>query len=229
GSAAPTVVFDASGNVYVSFMAATFLGSQPRLTNPDSDQRKFGFQSNNGIFVAKSTNGGLSFATPVPVVEHVFTGTQVFFECFPSMAVDSLGHLYVVWNRFYPNGQFPGDTGSVGGSDVMIAVSTNEGASWTTQLRTRAGTGAGTGVVSVIQDPIDFNSDEPGEGRGFIGFPSVTVGAGDAIYVGTNTGGFFTVYSSTDGAASFKTPNFTVLRGTPFDYNGTQVRPDATF
>ena len=69
GAAAPSVVFDAQGDVFVSFMAATYLGAQPDLTNPASSQRAFGFLADNGIFVAKSTDGGLSWNTPVAVVE----------------------------------------------------------------------------------------------------------------------------------------------------------------
>ena len=35
GAANPIVRFDAQGRVFVSFMAATFLGETPALTNPD--------------------------------------------------------------------------------------------------------------------------------------------------------------------------------------------------
>ena len=264
GAAAPTVAFDAAGNLYVSFMAVTFLGPQPAVTNPDSTQRKAGFQSNNGIFVSEINTATLiadlqAGNTPTwntaTVVSHIYTNnTPVFFDTFPSMAIDTtgsaatnpnFGHLYVTWARFYPNGQFPGDSNAVGGSDVEIAVSKDQGASWQTQLQNVPGTGPGTGLVSAIQDPNDFNNEGgAGSGRGELGVSTVTVGAGGVVYVSTFTGGNFTVYSSQNGAlsttqitshgpilvSSFSQPNFDGLpqQGSPFDFNYTLVEPDAT-
>ena len=39
GAANPIVKFDGQGHVFVSFMAATFLGARPNLTDPDNTQR----------------------------------------------------------------------------------------------------------------------------------------------------------------------------------------------
>ena len=51
GAANPIAQFDGEGHVFVSFMAATFLGPLPALTNPTGgSQRALGLQSNNGDF-----------------------------------------------------------------------------------------------------------------------------------------------------------------------------------
>lgn len=68
GAGNPTLRFDDQGHVFVSYEAATFLGPQPPLTNPttrdpvtDVRTRTFGFQANNGIFVVRSDDGGLTW------------------------------------------------------------------------------------------------------------------------------------------------------------------------
>ena len=54
GAANPMVRFDSQGHVFVSFMAATFKGPQPALTNADfGDRGLSGIQSNNGVFVSQ--------------------------------------------------------------------------------------------------------------------------------------------------------------------------------
>jgi hypothetical protein len=172
GEADPKVAFDAAGNVYVSFLAATFFGKQPALTDPDPSQRADGFTSSNGIYVAMSTTGGATWGTPVAVVEHTSTGTPVFFEDAPALAVDTasgtpnFGDLYVTWSRFYPPGQFPGDPNSTAGSDVMLAISTSQDApgSWVTQYQnlplgdvttsTTAVTTTGTPTTITVSTPL---------------------------------------------------------------------------
>jgi hypothetical protein len=58
----PVARFDDQGHVYVAFMAATFFGPKPGLIYDTSlsgaiQKRSFGFQANNGIFVAESDDG----------------------------------------------------------------------------------------------------------------------------------------------------------------------------
>ena len=112
--------FDDQGHVFVTFMAATFLGLKPPITNADFQDRALpGVQSNNGIFMARSDDGGLNWQPPVPVVSHLYDGQhQVFFEVIPDLAIDTFqtlpngqpnpnyDYLYVVWTRIYPAGQF---------------------------------------------------------------------------------------------------------------------------
>jgi hypothetical protein len=337
-AAAPTVVFDAAGGVHISFMAVTYLGEQPILPNPDSNQRLFGFTSNNGIFVVSSDDGGTTWGPARAVVSHTFPGDPVVatvqpgaagspeiqtvrvlgtdggftlkfrgastsllagasatavqnalsalipiagdpkvvgdegsvtvtasgsagdvtytitfggtlasadmdqitatfavpFETFPSMAVDTspkladgvtanpnFGNLYVAWSRFYPPGQFPKQAASTSGSDVFVAVSSDGGQNWTTQLRT---TGANAGR-SVILDARYFNNGTGGVGRGFVTFPTVTVGAGGDVYVSTYAGGEFTVYHSSNGARSFTPPDYNSQTGLPFPTLGGIIVP----
>src|SRR5438034_1227465 len=68
GAAGPVVHFDDQGHLFVSYMAATFLGAKPPLTDPDAGAgTRLGFQANNGVFVARSDNGGLTWDVPVAV------------------------------------------------------------------------------------------------------------------------------------------------------------------
>src|SRR5262249_32936520 len=74
GAANPTVKFDSQGHVFVCYMAATFLGDLPAITNPGSGQRPLGFTANNGIFVNRSDDGGLTWKSPTVVSNSTFEG-----------------------------------------------------------------------------------------------------------------------------------------------------------
>ena len=161
GAANPTLVFDDQGHVFVSYEAATFLGPQPPLTNPTTIDpvtqertRTYGFQANNGIFVVRSGDGGLTWGTPVAVASHLYTTTPVPFEINADLAIDLYhtlpggqpnpyyGEMYVTWARYYPAGDFPGEPGSGGGSDIMFSESHDGGQAWETQLTTNPLNGA---------------------------------------------------------------------------------------
>ncbi len=215
GAASPVAQFDAQGHVFVSFAAATFLGSLPPITDPGGGPpRALGLQSNNGIFVARSDDGGLTWDTPVAVASHLYDGQhKVFFEIKPDLAIDTFrdlpdgqpnpyyGSLYEVWSRYYPMGQFQGDQPGTG-SDIMLAVSRDSGQTWQTQLQPQTGTGI---PVSVISGNSNLN-DAPAEGVGHFNWAQVTVGPQGDVYVvqGPAT---FGIYHSTDGGASFTQPN----------------------
>ncbi len=236
GAASPTVVFDAQGGVHVSFQAATFLGTLPTLTAPDSSQRRRGFLANNGIFVSSSTDGGRTWDAPVAVASHLYTpgGPKVPFEVYPAIAVDTsstlpdgrpnpnVGSLYVAWARFYPPGQFPGQTTSSSGSDVMLAVSRDGGATWQTQTQIDPSTRL---LRSVILDPNFKDNGTGGEGRGFITFPAVTVGRGGDVYVSTFAGGNFTIYHSANGGRTFTPPDYNGQTGLAFPTITTNIVP----
>jgi hypothetical protein len=232
GAANPTVRFDGQGHVFISFMAATFLGPQPPLTNPDffnpvrnASDRQYGFQSDNGIFVARSDDGGQTWLQPTAVVTHTYDGQHpVFFDIIPDLAIDTFqtlpngqfnpnyGHLYVAWTRIYPSGQFPGEPDPGGGGDLMIAVSQDQGRSWTTKLEDPKVLGNNfleknaTGPVTVIQDALNFGKGLP-EGITAMDVARLTLGPEGDIYVTSFGDGDFTVHHSTDGAASFDPPN----------------------
>ena len=238
GAASPTVRFDDAGHVFVSFMAATFLGPQkPALTNPASPERQFGFKSNNGIFVARSDDGGLGWTAPVAVVSHSYSGADVPFEVMPDFAVDTsatlpsgqpnprYGALYVTWVRLYPSGQFPGQPGldrrqrrHDRGLDRRRGHLDDEAATRPpdrdrhqagSRFRDRLG-------VSVIKDPDNGTNATSAPGRGFIFFPHVALGPEGDIYVSLFGAGDFIVFHSNDGGATFRAPDRTKPFGMPF-------------
>jgi hypothetical protein len=229
GAADPKVSFDSQGHVYLSFMAATFLGTlKPNQTDPSGSQRKRGFQSNNGVFVARGdvqSDGSVSWNAPVAVASHLYGGTDLPFDVMPDSAVDTSGNVYVTWARFYPMGQYPGANPNVNNSDVMIAVSKDGGQTWTTQLQTEAGTGLS---VSAIRDPVYTGQDAGSAGRGFLAWPHVAVGGGANVYVATYSGGNFAVFHSSDGGASFTAPDYNNSLGLPFFQQGGTVLPFGT-
>jgi hypothetical protein len=220
GAANPIAKFDGQGHVFVSFMAATFLGTQPPLTNPDvynpvtnSSDRVDGFTSNNGIFVTRSDDGGLTWNQPVAVSSHTYLGQQVFFEINPDLAIDTFpqlpdgqpnpndGNLYVVFSRVYPVGQFPGHPEIDGSIDIMIAASRDGGQSWQLKLQPQPGTGL---PVTTIQDP-ENTSGLPG--LSVVDQPHITIGPEGDLYVSNSGDGDFTIHHSTDGGASFVGPD----------------------
>jgi hypothetical protein len=222
GAATPVVRFDGQGRVFVSFQAATFLGPLAPLTSligGGATGRPLGFKSNNGTFVARSDDGGLTWNQPVAVTSHLYDGVNpVPFELNPDLAVDTFrnlpdgranpnyGNLYEVWARFYPAGQFPGEPTATGGSDVFLAVSRDGGQTWQVQLQQLPGTGL---LVSVIQKGGDSpNSGGVPPGFGFVTFPHPTVGPDGDVYVGLFEGGKFAVQHSTDAGATFAGPDF---------------------
>jgi hypothetical protein len=234
GAATPIAQFDDQGHVFVSFAAATFLGPKAPLTDPDGGIRKLGFQSDNGVFVVRSDNGGLTWGLPVAVAEHLSNGQDaVLFEIKPDLAIDTFatlpdgrpnpnyGSLYEVWSRYYPAGQFPNQPNATGGSLIMIAVSRDGGQSWQTQLQTPVGNAQ---PVTVIQGgEILSDGVGPIPGQGAVNWSHVTVGPAGDVYVSLFMREGYWVFHSTDGGQSFVAPDEQTLdpadsgtRGLPF-------------
>ena len=99
------------GNVYVGYR--TF-DNNPTVSNPND----------SAIFAARSTNGGVTFATPVRVAaftDYRQNATRTAFRTFSdvSMAADGNG-VFIAWQ---------GRNGT-NGSDVFISRSRTKGASW---------------------------------------------------------------------------------------------------
>jgi hypothetical protein len=208
GAATPTVQFDAAGHVFVGFMAATFLGPTPPITDLSGLARPIGYQSNNGLFVARSDDGGLNWSRPVEVVSDHYDGTHpVFFELKPKLAIDTFAklpdgrsnpyfdYLYLAWSRYYPPGQFPGEPTSTGGSDLILAVSGDAGLTWQQ---------APQPIAVNVNSEINNGYRPPGNGED--AYPQVTVGPEGDIYVVLGSGEV-TVYHSTDDGAHFTQPN----------------------
>jgi hypothetical protein len=230
GAANPNVRFDGQGHVFIEYEAATFLGTKPPLTNPDfSDRSPGGFESNNGVFIARSDDGGLTWNTTLAISSQLYTANPVYFEVIPDLAIDTFktlpdgspnpryGTMYATWTRCYPPGQFPGNPSSIGGTDTMIAVSRDGGASWQTQLQPQPGTGI---PVSVIQNVLNAQNlgSASSPGTGFVDQSHPTVGPEGDVYVSNYGNGDFEVYHSTDGGASFVGPDHSSDR---YDAMGT--------
>ena len=230
GAATPTVQFNAQGQAFVSFAAATFLGQLPPITDPGGGApRVLGFTSDNGIFVASSDDGGLTWNRPVAVASHLYDGSEaVPFELKPNLAIDTFatlpggqpnpyfGSLYVCWSRYYPAGQFPGEPTASGGSDIMFAVSRDDGQTWQIQWEPQSGTGIPVSVIT--GNGVGNSGTDQGAGIGHYNYSQVAVGAGGDIYV-TGSSGTPYVYSSTDGGTSFTPPNQATGLNLPFGGN----------
>ena len=61
--------------------------------------------------------------------------------------------------------------------------------------------------VSVIRDPLYGTDDTGASGEGNSFYPQISVGPEGDIYVSAFIGGYFTVFHSTDGGASFVDPD----------------------
>jgi hypothetical protein len=228
GASNPTTVFDAQGHVFVVFEAATFLGAQkPGLTNPDASERPDGFQSDNGIFVARSDDGGLTWDTPVAVASNLYDGTDpVPFDIFPDLAIDTFrllpdgqpnpnyGNEYVTFTQLYPAGQFPGDPTSTGGGAIMLAVSTDDGQTWQLRLQPQAGTGIPVTVIGP-NDPY-FTGEAP---LGLTGqnYAQESVGPEGDLYVSYYMFGWFAVIHSTNAGETFTSVDLQNSDGLPFN------------
>ncbi|MGA2258541.1 MAG: sialidase family protein, partial [Thermoguttaceae bacterium] len=213
GAGSPIVQFNAQGQVFVSFMAVTFKGTvASALTSGDFEDRgPAGTTSNNGIFEARSDYGGTSWDPAVAIVSHIYNGsTPVFFEDLPQLAIDTshtspnFGDQYEVWTRVYPPGQFPNEPKSIGGTDIMIAVSKDDGQTWQIQYDKNSHLAS---PVTAIDDTIQNDSTAAGGGtgapfgQGFVDQPHVTVGPDGSVYVAYIAGGDFSVAYSPPSAA----------------------------
>jgi hypothetical protein len=216
GAARPVAHFDGQGRVFVSFMAATYLGAKPPLVNPDTDTPwDVGFTANNGVFVARSDDGGLSWRPAVAVASQRYDGVrQVPFNVFPDLAVDmrptvpdaqpnpAVGNLYVTWTRYYPAGQFPGQPNATGGSDVMIAVSEDGGQTWQTRMRPQGG----SSVLETVLQTVFNKGTDSAPGSGYLGWPQVSIGGEGDVYVADFAAGWFFVNHSGDAGRHFLVP-----------------------
>lgn len=246
----PVAKFDAQGRVYVTFMAAEFKGpAAPPLIYPHIfsqvvydevqgksvtvNSRALGLQSNNGIFVVRSEDGGTTWNAPVAVASQVYQGPgntvvtseKVFYDTLPDIAIDTFaklpngspnpnfGNIYATWTRFYPFGQFPGDSrANRAGADIMFAVSSNGGQTWTIR---QGGNGA-----SLVRDPFVGGSTVTAEGGGFSTISHLAVGPEGDVYVSAFLAGFFGVFRTANAGASFTAPDSIfispTLHGLPF-------------
>ncbi len=232
GAANPIVKFDSHGRVFLSYMATTFLGplstlTNPHLSRPDLNlpaERALGFQANNGIFISQSDDGGLTWDSAVAITSQTYDGnTQVPFDLMPHLAIDTFsslpdgtpnpnfGNMYVVFSRYYPSGQFPGQPGSNGGSRILLATSEDHGQTWS--LARDANDQIGLPAVPV---PNGFGLGQAPPGLGSVNWTHVTIGPEGDIYVSMFNFDAFEVYHSHDGGRTFTPPDLASGSGFPF-------------
>ena len=158
-------------------------------------------------------------------------GTDVPFDGFPDLAVRPPNGQAIRLLRpslrdldpYYPPTQFPGDPNSTDGSAVMFAISSDGGATGRRRCRMSrrregyyefpASNGAGTGLVSAVQDPLQGNNDGGPPAKAL----TILFGhrrAGGAVYLAMYAGGYFTVFpsrtaASAPGAAGSQVSGFT--------------------
>ncbi len=230
GAANPIARFDDQGRLYVVYQAATFLGpNKPNLTNPGFGvPRTFGFQSNNGIFVVRSDDGGLTWNTPVGIEEKLYDGiTPVNFDVIPDLAIDlfpmlpngdpnpNYGNLYVTFSRVYVPGLYPGVPTATGGIEIMFAVSDDEGQTWQIKREFIPELNAFTSVISVDTSLNDEGTGtNPGEG--YIDQAHLAIGTEGEIYVSHVGAGNFAVAISRNGGTSFQTSDITAQTSNRF-------------
>ena len=117
------IAFDADGTAYRSYIS--FEGI--RVDRPE--------RAVNGIFVSRSPDGGISWRTPVPVVDHINTVHP--FEDKPWITADRVdgspcrGNLYVAWTRFDEYGSAAPSDSSV----ILFSRSTDSGRSFSVPFR----------------------------------------------------------------------------------------------
>jgi hypothetical protein len=220
----PVAKFDAQGHLFVSFMAvkyvnATTAAQLPPVIFPASitntgPLRALAMKANNGIFVATLSGGTWTTTAVASQTYNTSTGPDVAFDALPDMAIDAAGKLYVTWTRFYPgnttNG-FPQSNGTrlaTGGSDIMLAVSSDSGQHWTQRNQ-------GATLVPILREPSTPTS---GIGSGSQFFSQVAVGTGGNVYVSYvfTSNAAFRVRHSADGGQTFD-PIVTAAANNPFN------------
>jgi hypothetical protein len=157
--------FAGNGRLYVSWAEQFFPPAAP-----------LGLGAATGVWVARSDDGGRTFATPVRAVP--YESRFAYGKAGPPV-VDSAGRVSL---PYWVDGCVPvacPGTPTISSSALHLAVSTDEGASWT-------------------QLPV---ADADGSG-----FPSAAVAPGDAWVVGYWDGSATRVTVSTDHGATWSAP-----------------------
>ena len=115
----PSVTFDTKGNIFVGFISSTTTWSWPK--------------TNSGVFVSKSSDGGISWTQPTTVEAFAGSGvTTVPFDDKSYVACDTSStspyqdRLYIVWQRDSTDGVH---------SEIYSAYSTSQGTTFTAPLK----------------------------------------------------------------------------------------------
>jgi hypothetical protein len=228
---------------FISFMAVTYLGTnKPGLLYPSAGagpdgnlQRSYGMLADNGIFIAGSDDGGLTWNTPAAVAApNLWAGgnsPKVLFDALPYLAIDTnqflpgtttantkFGTMYVTWTRAYPKGQYPISPANpnTAGTDIMLATST-DGHTWTSRFRTSGGVN-----IPVLRGTASGDTDTTtAEGGGIYNFSQATVAPNGTTFFGYQEGALFRWAASTNQGASIALFSTSSVTGEPFFSDGS--------
>ena len=232
-SDSPIVEFAADGKVFVIFQATGLLGQDLDIV-PTRGGNTFSitpqhFETNNGIFVSRSDDGGVSWNSATPLSGHVFSGTQVPFDVQPEIAIDTFatrsdgtanpffGNIYASWVTYFPTGQFPLRPDFLGGGVPVMAVSRDGGDTWEQITRSTFFpfdlNGNGTFepneffpvVIPALAEDLGFFA-EAGPASSFGAVPRISIGPDGDVYIANFGGGTYSFFHSPDGGATILLP-----------------------
>lgn len=239
----PIVEFASDGKVFVIFQATGLLGKDLDIV-PTRGGNTFSltpehFETNSGIFVSRSDDGGVSWNAATPLSGHVFSGTQVPFDVQPEIAIDNFetrsdgspnpffGNIYASWGTFFPTGQFPLRPDFLGGGLVLMAVSRDGGDTWEQITRQTFFpvdlNGNGTFepneffpvAVPGLAEDLGFFA-EAGPASSFGAVPRISIGPDGDVYIANFGGGTYSFFHSPDGGATMLLPDRETATRTPF-------------
>lgn len=239
----PIVEFASDGKVFVIFQATGLLGKDLDIV-PTRGGNTFSltpehFETNSGIFVSRSDDGGVSWNAATPLSGHVFSGTQVPFDVQPEIAIDTFetrsdgspnpffGNIYASWVTFFPTGQFPLRPDFLGGGLALMVVSRDGGETWEQLTRSTFFpfdlNGNGTFEpnesfpveVPALAEDIAFFA-EAGAASTFVAVPRISIGPDGDVYAANSGGGTYSFFHSPDGGKTVLLPNRETGTRTPF-------------
>lgn len=242
-SDSPIVEFAADGKVFVIFQATGLLGKDLDIA-PTRGGNTFSitpdhFETNNGVFVSRSDDGGVSWNAAAPISGHVFSGTQVPFDVHPEIAIDTFetrsdgsanpffGKIYASWVTYFPTGQFPLRPDFLGGGLPIMVVSRDGGDSWEQITRSTFFpfdlNGNGTFEsneffpveVPALAEDLGFFA-EAGPASSFGAVPRISIGPDGDVYIANFGGGTYSFFHSPDGGATMLLPDRETATRTPF-------------
>jgi len=184
----PSLTFDDKGNLFYSYLAIQKNGAPSYWGHGTGG---------NGIWVARSPDGGKTWNKPVGV--KVWTGTEsgIKLEDMPRIWADAnaksphRGNLYYAWIEW-----------GLENSIVLYSRSTDQGATWSTPIR-----------ISTI---AGYPRDDNGSVVGIIG----TVASDGTVYIIWNQGLNITLAISKDGGKTFAPSRPIIDVGPPY-FGGT--------
>lgn len=169
----PSVMFDKDGTGYLVLGAFPADGS-----------------GENGVYILKSTDGGINWGSHIPVIEHKLPNDPLtYFEDKYYIEVDNSddspyrGHIYIPWKRV---------TAADSATQIVLAKSTDKGETWLEPVN--------------ISDRVSGSSEDTTFGQSF---PLVSTGPEGNVYAVWNHGLKHSVgfNKSTDGGITWGTPS----------------------